>query len=209
MTHYRLEELKEYLHITETYLKKALVDFKARSDEKVKELQPDERDVYYDYYQDLYWRYEEKFPRILRNSFLVAAYSLLEYEMSLICNRLKDERQIPISFSDLKGDLLDRTKSYCKLASLALPYNDPIWQEIKNYSKVRNCIAHTNGLLKEFQDKKDLIPYLTKKGIISQDTIEEEIALTAPFCEEVIKTMQDFLNKVYEAILTTKKKIRN
>jgi hypothetical protein len=200
----RLDELKKYLDITEKYLQKAKVEFEAWSDERVKELPAEQRQEFYDFYQDDYWQYAEKFPRILRNSFLVSAHSLLEYEIKLICSRLKKEQQIPISLSDLKGDtILDRTKLYCKLAGLDFPFNDPTWKEIKQYSKVRNCIVHTNGLLKEFQDKdkKGLIPYLTKKGIISQDTIEQEIALTEQFCAEVVETIQAFLENLYKALV--------
>ncbi len=197
----RLDELKKYLDITEKYLQKAKAEFKAWSDERVKELPAEQHQEFYDFYQDDYWQYAEKFPRILRNSFLVSAHSLLEYEMNVICRRLKKEHQIPISWNDLRGDVLERAKLYCKLARLDLPYNDKTWQEINHYSKVRNCIIHKNGLLKEFQDDQDLIAYVTKKGIISQDTIEQELALTEQFCAEVVETIQAFLEKLYKAVV--------
>ncbi len=204
MALYRLDELKQYLHVTEKYLHKAKTDFKAWSDEQVKELPREQYDEYQDFHQDEYWRYEEKFPRILRNSFLVSAHSLLEYEINVICRRIEKEQQIPISWKDLKGDILGRTKSYCKLARLDLPVDDPTWQEIDNYYKVRNCIVHNNGLIEGARKEKTLRDYITRKKIVSEDTIEEEIALTAPFCEEVINTMKDFLDKVYKTILITK-----
>ena len=197
----RLDELKKYLDITEKYLQEAKDDFQTWADEKAKKLSPGERNEFYEFYSDNYWQLSEKFPRILRNSFLVSAHSLLEYEMNLICRRLKKERQIQISWNDLRGDVLERAKLYCKLARLDLPYNDKTWQEINHYSKVRNCIIHKNGLLKEFQNDQDLIAYVTKKGIISQDTIEQEIALTEQFCAEVIETIQAYLEKLYKALV--------
>jgi hypothetical protein len=192
---YRLDELKKYLDVTEKYLQKAKAEFEARSDEQIKELPDEKRQEFYDFYQDDYWQYAEKFPRILRNSLLVSAISLLEYEINVICESLKKKQDIRINLNDLRGDALERTRKYFQNAGLELPFNNHIWREINHYYKVRNCIVHTNGLIMELQykDRKDLIPYLTRKGIISEDTIKKEIALTTQFCKEVIETIQVFL----------------
>ncbi len=196
---YRLDELKKYLDITEKYLQKAKSDFEAHLDEQRKKLSttnlsPIELDEISDFYGDEYWRYSERFPRILRNSFLVSAISLLEYEMNIICNRLKKTQNIRINLSDLRGDTLERIRKYFQNAGFELPFNNPTWQKIKYYSKVRNCIVHTNGLTNELQykDRKELLPYITRNGIISQDTIKQEIALTEQFCKEVVETIQTF-----------------
>lgn len=196
---YRLHELEEYLKTVEKYLQKAKTDFETWADEQEKKLSPEERDEFYEFYGDEYWRYSERFPRILRNSFLVSAHSLLEYEMAIICKWLKKDKQIPISWRDLKGDTLERFKSYCKLTGLAYPYNDETWQEIKYYVKVSNCVVHENGLIKKFETDQNFIDYITERDIISHDTIEQEIALTEQFCREVIKNMWTFLSKLSEA----------
>ena len=145
LAHIRLDELKRYLDITEKYLQKAKVEFEALADEQVKKLPPEQRNEFYEFYSDEYWRYAEKFPRILRNSFLVSAHSLLEYEMNVICKRLRKEQQIPVTLSDLKGDELERVKLFFKNAGLSLDYNGSTWQEINNYYLVRNCIVHNSG----------------------------------------------------------------
>ena len=200
----RLDELKEYLGITEKYLRKAKTDFEAWTDKQLKELPPEQHQEFYDVYQEDYWRHEEKFPRILRNSFLVSALSLLEYEMNVICRRLKKEKQRRISWRDLRFDVLEQFKEYCNLAGLSLPYDDPTWQEINNYYMVRNCIVHNSGLIKGAKREQELRDYISRKNIISQDTIEQEITLTGQFCEEGINTMQDFLAKVYKAYVNQK-----
>jgi len=204
---YRFDELKKYLDITEKYLEKAKSDFETHLSEQAKKLStanlsPKELDEINDFYGDEYWRYSERFPRILRNSFLVSAISLLEYEMNVVCERLKKNQDLRISLSDLKGDVLERTRKYCQNAGLELPDNNTTWQDIKHYYKVRNCIVHTNGLVMELQhkDRKELIPYLNSRRIISQDTIKQEIALTKQFCEEVIETIQTFLVELEKSI---------
>ena len=93
--------------------------------------------------------------------------------MAVICKWLKKEKQLPINLSDLRGDTPDQFKLYCKLAGLDLPFNTRLWQEIKHYSKVRNCIVHENGLVKSFQNDKAFMDYVTRKGITSQDTLDK------------------------------------
>jgi len=196
----RWDELVEYLNRTEEFLQKAQGEFESWASEQIKRLSDTQRQEFYEYYADDYVRYQEGFPRILRNSFFISAYSLMEYEMGMICKRLQRKKQIPIRWNDLRGDVLERAKLYCKLTGLDLPYDDQTWQEINRYSKVRNCIVHKSGLLKEFQGDQDLIAYITRKGIISQDTIEQEIALTEQFCREVASTIHAFLEKIRIAL---------
>ena len=194
-----LLELEEYLKTTEKYLLDVATDKGACLDEQANALPSEERNEFYERNIDFYRTYAETFPMILRNSFLVSAYSLLEHKMAFICKQLQKDKGLPISWKDLNGNTLEQFKKYCNLASLPFSFNNQAWQEIKRYAKVRNCIVHRNGLLSEFEDKEDLIPYLTRKGIISQHTIEQEIALTGEFCKEVVKAIGVFLNGVIEA----------
>jgi len=209
-----LLELKKYLNVTEKYLRKAKVEFEAHLNEQNKKLTTadlsyEELDGISEFYGEEYWLYSEKFPRILRNSFLVSAHSLLEYEMNVICKRLRKEQQIPVTLSDLKGDELERVKLFFKNAGLSLDYNGSTWQEINNYYLVRNCIVHNSGLIKGSKREQDLRTYITQKKIISQDTIQEEVALTEQFCEKVINTMQSFLSEVYKAYINHKERIKS
>jgi hypothetical protein len=197
---HRLNELEEYLSTSEKQLRKAQVDFEAWFKEQEQGLSPEEQRDFYDFYGDEYWLYAERFPRILRNSFFISCWFLLEREMVAICRRLKRDKQIQISLSDLRRDIdiLERGKLYFKLAGLLLSYDDKTWEELKHYYKVRNCIVHQNGLVKELQNDQDFITYIRQKSIISDDTIEQEIALTEQFCREVISTVRTFLGRLWE-----------
>lgn len=201
----RLEELKRFLYITERYLEKAKKEFLEKSYDElgINSYPPDMRD---DIYNEELWNYNTKFPRILRNSFFISAYTLLEYEIDVICRRIKKEQLISKNWDVSKPDKLNEAKLYWQHAGLHISFTSNAWNEIKRYARIRNCILHANGLTKEFQvkDKDNLIPYLRKHGIISEDTIDEEIALTKTYCEKIIKTFQYFLNDIYEAIPTAK-----
>ncbi len=152
-----------------------------------------------------YQFYRDEFPYILRNSFFVSAYSLLEFDIDFICKELKTKKKIPINLSDLSGDLMKRLKLYFKLAAVEYPFNNKIWEEINNYSKLRNCIVHSNGLLKkDDKDYEALIKYVKEKSlakeryIISDEAAELEIGLTKAFCEEAVDTMEKFIDSAYK-----------
>lgn len=147
--------------------------------------------------------YREVYPRILYNSFLVSCFSLLERDVQYYCNRLKADKQIPISLGDLRGDsTLERSKLYFKLAGLPLSYDGVTWQELKHFYKVRNCIVHSNGRIPErLENDKDFMTYVRQENIVSPADIvggqeQWEVALTGQFCRKVTKTMKDFVASV-------------
>lgn len=198
---YEMDQLEAYLGVSENYLHKAAAEFIARVDKQKEELSAEELEEFYEFYEEDYWRYSQGFHRLLRNSFVILAYSLLEHQIEQICKILKRECKIPISLSDLKGDVIGRSKLYFKkLAGLDFPsgHQNQIWQEINSLAMIRNCIVHNNGLLKGFREEQELRTYTSKKGIISQDTIREEIALTERFCRDIIETMRTFFKELYK-----------
>lgn len=192
------ESLKQYLSMMESYLESTREKFIDWVKEQEDKLPPQQRHGFNDEYIEDIVNYYEEFPRILRNSFLVSAHSVLEYDIDIICKKLKEMQEIPINISDLHGNILKRAKLYWSLAKLHFPCDEKTWQEINNYSQVRNCIAHDNGLLQE--DDKNLIIYVKKKGIISNSTDERRIVLTKQFCEEALQTMQNFVITLYESL---------
>lgn len=208
----RLHELEEYLKTTEKYLQKAKSELEAWLNEQAKNLPPRERDEFEQFYSDIYWDYALTFPRVLRNSFLVSAHSLLEHEMGRICETLKKEQQLPNSWQELGLGVLKNFKKYCKLASLPYQFNNLAWQEINNYYLVRNCITHNNGSIKGSKREQELRTYAVEKKITEESMIfpevrpQDRIALTEQFCREVIKTMWAFLSKVFAAYESQKQK---
>ncbi len=208
--HSGFSELEWYLKITEEYLRKAKDEFDTRVQEEVKRLSSanlssQELDEINEFYGEQHWDYAETFPRILRSSFFVSAYSLLEHKMATICRRLKKDKQILDSWTDLKGNTLDQFKCYCKRGGLGLTYGDQNWKEITAYRRIRNCIVHNRGLIDGAKEEKKLRAYANGKNLI-QDTLlglsvrrQDQIALTEDFCKEVTKAIWGFLSNVLQA----------
>lgn len=79
--HYDLLELDHYLSVTEQYLAQARIDFEKKYQEDLTEIPPEEQDQFGEVLSEESWRYSEVFPRLLRQSFLVTAMSIFEYNM--------------------------------------------------------------------------------------------------------------------------------
>lgn len=104
----------------------------------------------------------------------------------------------------MSGDLFDRLRKFLKLAQIPVKFTTTTWQELTDISMVRNCIVHNNSLFKGFSEERQLRTYATRNGIVSTDTIEEEIAPTREFSEKVIQTMNDFMREFHDAYWSTK-----
>lgn len=179
------DTLKEYLRSVEEYLQKTTEQFDARVSDKEKTLTPGQFNEFMIDHVEEYIFYYDEFPYILRNSFFVSAYSLLDFDKGRIRRMLREAKQKPTNLSGL----IDR--GICK--------------EINKYCKLRNCIVHENGFPKETdRDGKSLIGYIRKKGlikerfIISDNMSELEVGLTKEFCKEAVDTMQKFIDAVYK-----------
>jgi len=193
------DALREYLSRMEEYLLKAERKFSAWADKELEKLQSDERGNFYEAYAEEF-SYHMEFPRILRNSIFMSACSVLEYWMRVICSGLKEKQHMPIRWNDLRGGTIKQFRLYFELAHLDIPVGmNKKWQEIENYYLVRNCIVHEQGLLEKFRNNSRLLRFVEKRGIISEDNGEKEIALTKQFCEETIDIMEDFSHKIYLA----------
>lgn len=70
------------------------------------------------------WNYLDfqEFKQILRASLFTTSFSFLEIQLINTCNAFQEAKQIPISVSNLKGDLLERFKVYQKKLA-KLPYS--------------------------------------------------------------------------------------
>ena len=78
-----------------------------------------------------------------------------------------------------------------------------IWQEIENYFKIRNCIAHHNGLIQRMRYPHKLIKYASGKGILTGNKDQKELSLTQEFNKEVCDTMMKFFSKLSGAYYGT------
>jgi superfamily I DNA/RNA helicase len=105
------DTLKDYIKNMEVQLQQATKNFEEWEKKKLAKLPAEQHEEFREAFIEEYINYYQEFPRILRNSMLVSACSLLEYQLGVICSKIKAHRDIPIGWGELKGDPLARAKT--------------------------------------------------------------------------------------------------
>ncbi len=125
----------------------------------------------------------ELFPFLLRESFFVMIYGSLEaFLMSECMSKGKGKPR--------NGNKMERAKE-CLVdsGSLYVFEDSKEWKEIKKYQKLRNCFTHDNGVLESKDNDLNRFIDETEKLFL----IDNQIAIKAGFCEEVVTTIERFL----------------
>jgi hypothetical protein len=88
---------------------------------------------------------EDYFPQLTRYSAVVTIMTLFEDQAHEICEALRQNKSIPVSWTELRGDLLSRFRTYTtKLAGLPPP-NAGDWERLEAVNTIRGAIVHANG----------------------------------------------------------------
>ncbi len=192
---FQIGELRKYLDTVETLLKKELDEFRQRVDAAAKSIDnPKERDEYYEFHSDDYWRLDESFVRMVRNSFFVMCLSFVEDKLENICDNLKNEHKKKLGWRDIRGDVWDKANLYIETLTGEAPKSIKVWEKIKTHQKLRNCIVHENGKLQD----EDLMRYALKEGILPPG--EKNLFLTNGYCTQCLADLRTFLKELYDLL---------
>jgi hypothetical protein len=95
---------------------------------------------------------ETAFPQVARRSFVVVVVAAIEEHAHVLCDALHASKVLPLRWSDLHGNTLERLETYAvKLAGLAAPPAE-LWERAESLQEIRNCIVHTNGDVSRTRD---------------------------------------------------------
>jgi hypothetical protein len=140
------------------------------------------------------------FTNFLRKSFFLYLFSFLESNLVQQCRSRAEKQAILLSLSDIAGgSVMDKARTYfTKVLGVYFPSDTPEWREIQNYRRLRNCIVHSRGTLKD--DHDPLRVYVVSRNSLNSD--EGEIILGKEFCEEACVTVTNFLNQLFHGNAT-------
>jgi hypothetical protein len=99
-------------------------------------------------YQDIREKREYVLPRFMRGPFVVSLWACFESGVKAVARGLHEELTAPIELRELRGDsFLSQSKTYFQ-AILELPLDDDTarYARLADLSRVRNALAHANGL---------------------------------------------------------------
>lgn len=189
-----IDDLRKYIDILEDSLQQNLDEFGKKADDELKKYahDPELESYMADELSDTYWQFAERFPNILRNSFLITCCSFLENQLNAICSMEKRKRSLKLDITDLSGKGAERARNYLKkVAGIDFP-DDDSWNQIKNINSIRNFIVHNEGRLNSTENAKKIRLYIEKRSDISLDE-HNAIILSANYCRHVVNTIEAFL----------------
>lgn len=154
-----IENLYHYANFTEKSLKTEVEEINAFI--KVHGTQPS--------VDEEWWNVSEVFPHLHRSAVLLSVFAFFEHNLNVVCDSLAQEHDKLLRVSDLHGRGLKRAKIYLsKEIGIIFPSESESWRELSLLQKLRNVVAHRDGLLKE--DDKELKMYIEKSYYVSIDS---------------------------------------
>ena len=163
-TDMQVDKLVDFLKVMESQLTKAKTEWKSDMERQAATIKAKHsRNEFLEFQSDQYWAYEEDYPRMLRSSFLVAVCAFVEESVTGRCRMVKKGKQLNLALNDLHGDVLTKARKYLKdYADVWSSKSERVWQHIREYGKLRNCVVHNGGMLKnrgvnDIASKRELV----------------------------------------------------
>jgi hypothetical protein len=196
-----LDHLEEYAAKLEGFLYADRKEFESWSEQEAAKIPKEKQDELYGFYEDDYWKLSDIFPNILRLSFFVTCYSLLESRLLMLCKNLQAEKKRQIGPRDLRDEGIFAAKIYLKrVIGIDFPDQKRPWQEIVEYNRIRNIIVHEYGRVNLKNDNGQKVKsFVEKHSWIKLDNLNH-IQLTENFYQEVIITLRDFFHELVATI---------
>jgi hypothetical protein len=192
----QISEMDSYLKQLNPKLQEMTDEFQRNVETEAEKITDDhEKEEYYEWKSEEYWRYKETFPRIFLNSFHVAAYSLLESEIFATANKIGKKQKQVFSASDIKGgDYLVSAVYYIEKLTGIDTKTFNAWCIIKEGQRLRNIIVHMNSKVIEDKD----IELSNKYGVFNKTN--NEILLTDSYCNTFLGAIKSLFDELYSQI---------
>jgi hypothetical protein len=207
-TDMKISELMHYLITLKSQLENMAEDYTKRIEVELKKIEKEEeKEGFYEWSEEDYYRYKETFPHIFLNSFHVTAYSFLETEIELIAKRVGKKQKQVFDVSEMRGSgNLESAIFYIKKLTgvNAKDKTFASWIGLKEGQRLRNIIVHSNG---ELTENKDIQLAKKHKVLLMESRIElpsvrathiKKLSITYEYCVSFLDTIGAFFAKLYE-----------
>lgn len=141
--------------------------------------------------------FKEYFPNLQRRSALLTIYGFFEHELNQLCDKIKNEKLLEISLTDIADTGIDRSKRYLeKVAKVNVSKNPKLWNDITDIQKIRNLIAHQDGNIND-KNKKEIMRIIGKTNSLSG---EFDIILSDTYLTYTLNTFKKYFELIDESI---------
>ncbi len=198
---FELIHLKEYSETSEEHLIEEKQRFQDSIDEMAEKLSDEDKEDCYDFHSDEYWRLSEISPRIFRNSLLLTTYSLLEHRLMRLCLSYQRERKIALSVNDIQGKGIRKYQTYLKKVLLIeFPDQGNEWKDMLILNKIRNAIAHNDGILDENRSANDIYDFVSDNRDHIKITDTNSVQLQVGFIQLALDKVAKFFRVLHDKL---------
>ena len=204
-----LEHITEYNKVANSFIinkaKKFTDDIENTI--KLKKLDSEESDHYYDSNWDEYHKLGSFFPEVIRYSVLVAICTHFESTLTDICktidtdiykdNHLRDSKRfrgavIHHPYKEIRQEKgIRKPKHYFK-KNMSIDFvSHKKWQTLIETFEIRNCIVHTNGDYLLMSKPEDIVKIVEKNKNI--EIVISKISISDSYINDTSKFMIDFI----------------
>ena len=142
------ENIFSFCKLMESALKQEKLKFDEIYKTKVSALSEDEKVNFERFLIEVHWKLHDVFPTMQWNSIFNTAYTIFENHMNELCKILAKNTVTELGLKDIKGLGIERAKIFIsKVIGIKDVFSSSEWEEIKEYSRVRNILVHTSGNL--------------------------------------------------------------
>ena len=221
----KFEQMGRYLTLLHTAISENQKQLDASIEKVASTMSDDEKEGFYDAYEDEFIEAGADFPRLLFSSFVVSWYSFVENQLISFCKSQELKISISIQDNEYYGEGIRRAYNFLNRA-VGYQIDNEHWKELIRIGKTRNKIVHNGGRLpySNFNVPNNGVPvtiddYLSipiKEEVILYLQIEEDlykylqthqllefsglfqITPTYEYCEHLVKFGLEFFGKLYK-----------
>lgn len=198
ITEFKLDEMERYRDSVEDFLDSEADEIREKAQQAVDSAPDQTADEIADIHRYRIEQMEEVFPSLLRESVFVTLYALLESELNQLCYLFDKHANHAMELEDVSGSGIFRAKKYLiKVAGMDFPSRNPDWGDIRNYNRIRNCIMHSQGSIREASNK--LNNYIYNHSELSTDD-HGNIEMKKRFVSKAIGNIKELFKEISEEL---------
>lgn len=151
------------------------------------------------YAEDMF-QIERDFPRIQRYALFVSAMGSLEAGIVSLCRAAKQIYNISEDFNEREPRVVVRGIRFLQDNVGIDTSRDQCYITLAgDLQKIRNCITHSGGNLKDRKDAEDIRKFVVAKRTIGIDQYDS-LLLQAGFVNKMTHGMRTLLDRLYESV---------
>lgn len=189
-------------------LEERLNAFEKDVEKRAEGMPKSESENWYECNSDRHWKLSEVFPKVLRQSFFVTCYSYLEHILNELCRAFARDVPKTIELKDLRGDGIDRARNYLKKAhGVSFPDQSPEWNRLCEFRRIRNCIVHDNGRVRDKNNGGKAIRIFVRQNPNFASIDDTNCIWLGPkTCTDMIETIRRFMDQLFSEFSVKKGK---